>query len=276
MKESLQTATNAYHAFEALSNSGIQQILKSPAHYKAWRNEKHKTSKARRLGSMLHYMTLTPDRIKDEVAFWSGKTFDPEKGKAKDFQEENKGKLCIPMAEVEDAGAIYNSMLQHEKVRRILDLKGEREKIIRLRVQGVPCKAMIDLISPKIIVDLKTTEDIPKFERNFFTYGYHIQARWYQMMAAMHDRTQKRESVNRTVVFVVVEKKPPYSVAIFSVTDAVMDFAEKEIMRAHRIYGQCLKEDLWPAYSLETRYIDLPYYLERRVDEEEVYDEDEE
>ena len=59
-------------------------------------------------------------------------------------------------------------------------------------------------------------------------------------------------------VFVCVEKKPPYAVAVYIVDDEdLMDaHAENEALAVK--YGECLKVDKWPGYSENIEVLALP------------------
>jgi hypothetical protein len=248
-----------YYSYKALSNSGIKRILRSPAHFKHWLSAERKMSKSLILGELVHYFLLRPDLVADEVAvFEKGKTLDSKLGNK--FILNNPDKFCCTRDQYEYAEHVSKTILQDRRVSRLIGLpNAKREHPIIQTINGVPGKALYDLLSPEIILDVKTHSDeggyfnnAESFDANFFKYGYDIQAAWYQRMAEIWD------GMRRDVLFLVVEMEEPFAYTIRQVEQDDMDSAWTDCERAIEIYKECLATDVWPGYPFEIRTIKKP------------------
>ena len=108
-----------------------------------------------------------------------------------------------------------------------------------------------------LIIDYKTAIDasLEAFSKAVFNYGYHIQAQWYKtglkiITGVAHD-----------FIFVVQEKTPPYSVAIYNASMEMSEIAEIQIKKAKQIYNDCLKENKWPGYPKDIQQIIIPSWI---------------
>jgi hypothetical protein len=73
------------------------------------------------------------------------------------------------------------------------------------------------------IVDLKTTESLERFDRDFFKFKYDKQLAFYRSMVAglaLTDRVPE-------VYVIAVEKSPPYRVHSWQVTEATLSAADE-------------------------------------------------
>jgi hypothetical protein len=91
------------------------------------------------------------------------------------------------------------------------------------------CKCRPDWHSAdgKIIVDVKTTEDASpgKFLRSsVLGWRYHVQAAFYMQGLPTAE----------VFLFVVVEKKPPFAVAVYSLPQKLIDRGLEVLQRGHR------------------------------------------
>ncbi|NDF27696.1 MAG: M28 family peptidase, partial [Nitrosopumilaceae archaeon] len=103
-------------------------------------------------------------------------------------------------------------LLQHDSAR------AEASIVANELVDGmsIACKIRCDLITMngKYILDLKTTVDSSKekFTKTFMSLGYWMQAAHYVATARLAGINVER------FIFIAVETKPPYSVALYELT----------------------------------------------------------
>lgn len=254
-----------YYSKKALSNSGIKKILKTPAHFKHWLTAEKKSSKSLILGELMHYFLLRPDLVPEEIAVYEkGKTLN---GKlANRFILANPGKFICTREQYEFASAAANKVLKDRRVCRLLGLaNAKREEALYLDVNGVPGKALYDLISPEIILDVKTHKEeggyfdsAESFDNKFFQYGYDIQGAWYQKLAEMHD------GIKRDVLFLVIEMEEPHGVILRGIEQDDLDSAWLECEKAIEIYKECLATDRWPSYEFPSSLSELQYVKKPR------------
>jgi hypothetical protein len=130
---------------------------------------------------------------------------------------------------------------------------------------GVWCRAMVDYLHPKWMVDYKTCEsaDPDAIRKAVSNYGYHVQATHYLDGGA---------ALGLGVLpfyFVFQEKDPPHVVTVAQLDAEFLDNGRAWIRRALEMYRDCQAADVWPSYAPDDQIvtIDQPRWL-RRADEE--------
>ena len=115
------------------------------------------------------------------------------------------------------------------------------------------------------IVDLKSTAydaGLRGVGRAVESYGYYLQSAFYlDGLAALAPR-------ERRFAFVVVEKAPPYAIAVYE-PDTVLDELGREEYRRHLLtWKQCMRSGVWPGYPDEIQTLEASPWLERRLTRE--------
>lgn len=249
-----------YHKLERLSPSGIAALLRSPAHYRAQRKAwgEQEPSKALRIGQAVHIMTLEPEKEASHVPVAPVVNKRTKVGKAEweawcdDLHEDA---VVLDRNERWVARSAADAILNHRGLQRSELLTGIPERTIIWNEHGVPAKARPDMIAERgFWPDIKTTEDASDFARSAAKYGYARQAAWLQMAAAAAGLEC------HGVVFVVVEKSPPFGVRIVQFDSTALIQGEREIFRALDTYRRCLEADAWPSYDIQLETISLPLW----------------
>jgi hypothetical protein len=131
-------------------------------------------------------------------------------------------------------------------------LMGERELQIDWTFCGRPCSSRLDSVSWNggYITDLKTTAVAKPaaFKAMVKRYAYHAQLAWYREAARWLAAPQSLIPPDQGFI-VAVEKKPPYDVVTFEVTQDLLE----QGMRMCRLWFEqlmaCEASDSWPGYS---------------------------
>jgi hypothetical protein len=252
-----------YEAIEALSFSGMKELLKSPAHYKAWLSRPREETKALRIGSAVHMAALQPDKFIRSYAMAPEVDRRTKEGKAvwEAFQSSLKeGQVGLPFDE-------YNQVITlADAFKRTAELAGVEEcfdsaawvecpltaKDIRTPIKGIP-----DSIAPSgWIYDLKTTSDDCTERsalRTILSWGYHIQAAHYIKLAQAYIDEVKGFRV------ILVEKETGQG-AVYEIAGDILQEGRNKCALAYVAYETCLQQDNW--YSLAqsgvTRLENLP------------------
>lgn len=270
-----------YHRWPAASNSALGRLLRSPAHMRAYLDGEYKDTPALIEGRAIHTAVLEPD------AFAGRYTVAEQcQAKKKDGDRCSNGGLMIhrdigwvcgvhgrdpklvaaPEAEVlaqadrDRILAIRDSVMAHPAARALVTGPGQVELSLawRDRETGVLCKGRWDRHTPELgggaIVDLKTTTDAGRaaFEKSIFKFGYHRQAAFYLMGA------KARKIPVRSFAIIAVEKEPPYGVAVYRISDAVVQDAQEQVGRLLRLYKQCKETGEYPGYPEGVQDISIP------------------
>lgn len=239
-----------------ISKSGIDIILKSPQHFynRYYCSDKRKDSAAFAAGRALHVALSEPQKFQDLYIVAPGKIDGRTregKQRIEAFDRAAQGKIVIPeMPLNKDA---KSRVLSYEQVMRMRDavfshpiasmlmLAGEAEKVITWidDITGAPCKAMLDWL-PKaaggnFVLDFKSTEDASEegFAKSVRNFHYARQdAHYINGLAAT-------TGLHYKMIFVVVEKHPPYSVELYALTPERRQEAQSDIQQALERYIEC-------------------------------------
>ena len=122
-------------------------------------------------------------------------------------------------------------------------LYGRSEGVIRTEYCGLASQARLDWVHPHLgIADLKTTNDLDRFEFEARRRRYHNQMAFYQDML----KQVTGEDENIPVYLIAVEKAEPYRCGVWQVSEQTLEQARREnwaaIMRLQNAY----EKDHWP------------------------------
>ncbi len=238
-----------YHAGPGVSSTGLKDILKSPAHYKASK-ERREDSDAFRFGRLAHTRILEPELYAETVAIEpaaNGRTTVGKQIKAA-FAATTVGKTVVSNTESVEIERLASAIQANRLAAKILAPGGLAELSVYWTdaATGVLCKARADLIRGDAIFDLKTCWSAsPKdFPRDILKYQYHVSAAFYldgfrTVMPA------------RSFAWIAAEKAAPFSIGFYAATEEVLSAGRGEYERALATYAECSKSNQWPGYPQE-------------------------
>lgn len=256
-------ANEDYHATSALSSTGLRELAKSPAHYQAYITEKREPTKAMKFGTGFHELIGEPQLFAKKYTKLP-ENIDRRTTVGKDaykaFLEENKGKEILTVEEYDRLDGMLYSCLKNKTLLSLLTGgKAEQSLFWTDEATGVLCKCRPDYLRKDgIIVDLKTTEDasVKGFQRSLSNFSYHIQSAFY--LDGVSDVLG--EPVTE-FVHVVVEKTPPYGVAIYTLDDQSLSKAREEIAALLKLYAECSAKNEWPGFTQDIQNVTLPAWM---------------
>jgi hypothetical protein len=114
----------------------------------------------------------------------------------------------------------------------------------------------------RIFYDLKTTETSAApdaWTSLLFRESLDVQAAFYRRGISRVLNIPTDEIVFR---FVVVEIQPPFGVSVVELDSMAMDFAERKVRAAIKLWAECLTRDEWPAYPNRIAYARAPAWAE--------------
>jgi len=239
-----------YFKHEALSNSGIKEILRSPAHYHHWFHNPKDDTPALRMGRALHQKILEPHRNDDVIVFSQTKTFNSKAGEAF-LAQYGDSHICLTVDENIMVCNMVASLHREVGIMRLIESCRREVEIYSLMETShgpIATKVMADALSERLILDLKTTDkSADEFEWEARRWKYDIQAAWYT------DRAEAWDGRPREFHFIVIEKNPPYGILMYEAKDTMIERGREKCREAAETYGRCKALNLWPAY--DTRVI---------------------
>lgn len=249
-----------YHQHPAVSKSHLDMVAKSPLHYWARYLDPNRVipepTPAMVLGTAVHSSVLEPDdyavsfvvapddinrRTKEGKQQWA------------DFEAAAEGKMVLTVEQASLVAHMTAAVREHPAARTILNLPGlaERSYAWMDKTTSERCKCRPDWHSEdkRIVLDLKTTDDASpdSFARSIHKWRYHVQAAWYLRGVGAEQ-----------FLFLAVEKTPPFAVAVYAATPAMIAAGERVADRDLALLAECRAQDHWPSYAEQIVTLDLP------------------
>jgi exodeoxyribonuclease VIII len=249
-----------YNDHPGLSQSGAKEILRSPAHFKAYlERDRDEQTPAQRIGTLVHLATLQPDvfdativiapecdkRTKEGKEIWAA------------FQSSLKpGQEAIT---AKDGDLITNVSIAAkdalDKLCSQLDAVVECVEVpLEGSINGTLIKGRLDAVllakdGKRYVVDVKTTQDAgaESFGRDIANFKYYLQQAWYTTLAKADG-----------FYFIAVEKDAPNEWAIYTLDEAGHTKGVALMLSAVETFRQCNTFKQFPGYPKDILTLALP------------------
>lgn len=233
-----------YDQEDALSFTGLKELLKSPAHYQHWRTAVKEETKALIIGAATHSAVLTPDIFNDAYAQAPEVDRRTKDGKATWEAVQSSLKPGQKLLAFDDYQHVMDIA---DAVTKVFPNAGNPDAWAECPLFGkdreTPIKGIPDFIDADgWIYDLKTTSDAIDERsalRTILNYKYHVQAAHYIRLAQNH----RGDILGHRIIF--VEKDAPHSVAIYEIAGEILDAGRDECERAYAIFDRCRADNTW-------------------------------
>jgi hypothetical protein len=263
-----------YHAHAAISKSHLDQVAKSPLHYWARYLDPNRVvpepTLAMAIGSAVHTHVLELDQWDARyVSAPDGIDRRTKAGKAEweAFTTAATGRTVLPKADADLVMRMAHSVFSHPAAAMLLALPGKAETTHMWTdaATGLQCKCRPDWLTDdgRLLVDLKTTEDASArgFAKSIAQWRYHVQASWY--LDGIEQATGTRPE---QFLFLCVEKKAPYAVAVYAADAEMIAAGAQTAARDLDVLATCKAAGAWPGYSDQIEPISLPPWMRPRPD----------
>lgn len=243
-----------YHApRDELSSTGAKLILESPKKFKYQILDGHRVYKAGfDLGTVVHTKVLGvgADFIEypEEHLTAGGNVSTKSATVAWEEAMRAAGAVILTPRQAEQANGMAEAVLAEPESRRLFEREGHSEVSIFDEFLGVKRRGRFDYMPTDggFVVDLKTTVDASGagFRRSVEGFGYHVQYGHYI------DILERITGEKRDMIFVAVEKEPPYDVNVirFDENEDFPRIAETKALDAVDIYRECMQTGAWPGH----------------------------
>ena len=258
-----------YRAREGISSTELKKIMKSPMHYRYWKDNPEETDTPSLLfGRAAHKYILETYDFYTEFTVAPNVDRRTKEGKetwAK-FVEESDGKDIITQEQFEQIDAMRNAMLATPFVSKLINGEHEVSFFWVDEDTGLPCKCRPDSMNDKlhIVVDYKTCEDAETetFMKNAIRLGYDVQASYYL------DGVKANTGEDYIFVFIAQEKKPPYAVNILQASDVFIKSGRETYKSLLETYKECNESGNWFGYmgaENEINSLGVPKWIENML-----------
>lgn len=210
-----------------LSNSDISTLLKNPLAL----GQPSKPSTAFLVGGYFHTAILEPHKLKKYKVIQSSTR------NTKVYKEISGGELCLLQHEVDMIEKLSDKVLSNKVCHDLIrganityELPGITE------IEGNMWKGKADIVNhnEKLVIDLKTTNDINTFKSSAWKYNYDSQAYIYQKLFGYE------------MIFIVIDKNTQ-QIGLFDCSTEFLDRGLDKVKRATEAYDLFYKTENFDA-----------------------------
>lgn len=176
-------------------------------------------------GTFFHAATLEPDKFESRVVAAPVCDMRTKAGKAtyESFAARNAGKEHMKVKDYDVCLRMRDAVLAHAIAGPLLGVKGRTEQAIRWDdASGLPCKAKIDRLADRVMIDLKSAADPTRAEwsKAAANYDYHLRAAHYLTGGEALD-------IAGAFLFIVCGKEEPYEVGVYTLDSAAIQLGHE-------------------------------------------------
>lgn len=266
-----------YFAVEAVNNSILKDMAKSPAHcyalHFAPNRPKRSQTASMATGSLVHCAVLEPHLMASRYVT-KPEGLDMRTKAGKEWAESvPAGVEVISNEQAADAERCRAAVLAVPELHELFS-SGEAEQSAFWTDDqtGMLCKLRADWVHTLadgrvVLVDLKTTTDASPeaFQKTVWNYGYHRQAAWYSM--GWEKATGQKVAA---FVFAAVTNAYPFIAAAHMLDSDYMSIGEEECGELLEALADCKATGVWPAF-LGMNLLQPPAWARREEEAEFSY-----
>ena len=257
----------------SLSASGARRLLppSCPALFRYWADHPEPPKDWADIGNAAHRLVLGVGPDITSVPFDSWRTNAARDAREKAYAD---GRIPLLAEEYMRVTAMADALREHPIAAALFDPeRGKPEQSLfwpdaeadvwrRARLDWLPDPGPSRLI----IADYKTTRSAEPeaLAKSMHAYGYDVQAAWYIDAAVALDLGGE----DTAFLLVAQETAPPYLVTIAEPDAFALKAARVRIRQALEVYAECTATGQWPGYTSEVISLSLPYWVERRYEQE--------
>ena len=251
MADGIKISNKEYRDREGISSSELKKLMKSPMHYRYWKDNPDDTDTPSLLfGRAAHKYVLETYDFYNEFAVAPNIDRRTKEGKAQWslFCDQNEGKDIITQEQFEEIDAMRNLAYATPFVAKLLS--GEKELSFWGvdEETGLVLKCRPDCITEwngkHILVDYKTAQDVEntKFCRDSIKFGYDQQLAYYR------DILKQNTGLDYMVVIIAQEKTAPYVTNVFQLSENYLESGREVYKEMLRVYKECMDSGNWYGY----------------------------
>lgn len=246
-----------YHSAAGISNSGLTDVARSPAHY--FFKVKKGATPAMRMGTAIHTALLEPDKFKEDYLHLK-EVKDRRSSGYKEAAKNHDPEFILTAPEGDKVAGMQEQIKNQPYASKLLTAEGYREVSIFTEdpETGVLVRIRADILTLKgQIIDVKKTQDsrMEAFGKSIFNYRYHVQAAFY---SDVYEWASGKKSA--AFGFLAVEEEIPHGCQLYALDDQSMSLGRDLYRQALNRYADCLEKAVWPCYDSKPQIISLPVW----------------
>ena len=267
--EGIRISNKEYREREGVSSTDLKHMVKSPAHFRYWKDNPQEDTPALLFGRAVHKYVLEKDDFFTEFAVAPNVDRRTKEGKEEWtlFEVNNQGKDIISADDFEKIKAMYDALYSTPYVKSLLSGIKELSFFVVDESTGITLKARPDCLTEigdtKLYVEYKTAEDaeLDAFMKQAVKLNYDLQASFYRNVL------KQATGFDYQVIFVVQEKKSPYVVNILEANKYFLASGEDVWKSNLELYTECERTNNWYGYvNKDINSLGLPKWLAKQYD----------
>lgn len=265
-EQRLDVPAAVYHASKGVSNSVLQKIYPTPAHLKAYLDNRESEDDGEEIpehfmiGTLVHQTILEPEKEWPSVVVKpSDVRYNTASGKAWKAEQLAAGKTIFTRTAYETLVGCVTSLAKHRFMQMVMR-SGQPEVSAWWVRPDVVLRSRFDWVPGGIanyLMDIKTVRSAaPKeFQRAAWNFGWFQKAAFY---LDIYNATRGLRSERSEFLYVAVEKTPPYCVALYRVSQHSLEWGRGQYEMDLLTYNKCVETGEWPGYPDNVQTLDLP------------------
>ena len=209
-----------------LSNSDIGTLLNNPLQL----GKPSKPNPNFLMGGYFHTAILEPEKLA------SFKIVESTSRNTKQYKEISGGEMCLLQSEADNINLMTDKIMANDICADLIrgtdgKLNDYEEPMIK-EIEGVMWKGKADIINhdEKLVIDLKTTGDIDRFQWSAKKFNYDSQAYIYQQLFGYE------------MLFIAIDKKT-HQIGMFDCSPKFYESGKEKVIKAIEVYDLFYKTD---------------------------------
>jgi exodeoxyribonuclease VIII len=245
-----------YESIKALNWSSLKEVSTSPRAYRWRQDHPREDTAALAMGRAVHCAILEPAEFAARYivrpADIDGRT---KAGKAWLDDARASGREVLTADQGETVEECVASVRAHHDVAELLEGCATEQVVTWTDPgTGVACKGRLDALTPRTVIDLKTTRELARFEQDAARLLYHAQVAWYLDGA----RAAGVVDDDARAWIVAVETVGPFDCGPLEVAGADLDAGREVYRRLLDTWVSCRETGEWYGRIPVGRRLELP------------------
>ena len=213
-----------------LSNSNISTLMNNPLEL----GTPSKPNPNFLVGGYFHTAILEPEKLA------SFKIVEATSRNTKAYKEITGGEMCLLQSEADNVNLMTDKLMANDICRDLIKgahastvgIEIEYEQPMIKEIEGVMWKGKADIINhdEKLVIDLKTTGDIDRFQWSAKKFNYDSQAYIYSQLFGYE------------MLFIVIDKKT-HQIGMFDCSPKFYESGKDKVIKAVEVYDLFYKTD---------------------------------
>lgn len=258
-----------YRKAEGISSTDLKKIVKSPAHFRYWKDNPTEDTPSLVFGRAVHKYVLEKEDFYTEFAVAPNVDRRTKAGKEEWalFEVDNQGKDIISTDDFEKIKAMREVLYNTPFVSTLLQGEKELSFFLKDETTGLMMKCRPDVRTQigdtHILIDYKSTEnaDSDEFMKQAIKLYYDLQMAYYK------DILDEITGVQHAVIFIAQEKSAPYCVNVLEANEYFLKSGRDMYRTMLDRMAECESTGEWYGYlqgAINT--LGLPSWLQKQYE----------